>query len=260
LYDRVGAAALSAFLVPVVVARQTLLRSQMYFDTRAAYASRESALRSLMNQIQQERADERRLIAADLHDEVLQPLFKVTLMAQVLKTELATGRLLEMDQDLPELLSAAEAANESIRSLVGELRLSTLGGGGLMSALTRLVEDWQRQTATPIELSLSGINLEAPQDLAMYQIAKEALANAITHAGATSIRITALKEGKAMVLCVEDDGRGFDASRDTIGHYGIPIMRERAMIASGTLYVDSVPGKGTRVVLSMPTQTNDAAP
>src|SRR5439155_1571476 len=100
-----------------------------------AYRSREQALQQVTNQIGQERMDERRLIAAELHDEVLQPLFKVTLMAQVLKADLARGQLLELDQDVPELLTASDLASTTLRELIGDLRRSALGRGGVSSSL-----------------------------------------------------------------------------------------------------------------------------
>src|SRR5207247_8086274 len=116
----------------------------MFIDTRRAYRSREAALAELSKRMHEERSDERRLIAADLHDEVLQPLFKVTLMAQVLKGDLGCGHLLEMDQDLPALLTAADLASSTLREPIGDLRRSTLGRGGwglAVESLARRVTD-----------------------------------------------------------------------------------------------------------------------
>ena len=124
LYDDVHSWILILFLGPTLLGRHALLRSQMLVETKTAFESRGSALAQVEHRIHEERSDERRLIAADLHDEVLQPLFKVTLMAQVLKSDLATGRLLEMDNDLPDLLDAAEVAATSLRQLIGDLRSS----------------------------------------------------------------------------------------------------------------------------------------
>jgi signal transduction histidine kinase len=93
LCDQLHPAALFAFLAPTLLGRQALKSSQMFIDTKQAYRSSQEALRQITQQIHEERSDERRLIAADLHDDVLQPLFKVTLTAQVLKAELSKGRL-----------------------------------------------------------------------------------------------------------------------------------------------------------------------
>jgi signal transduction histidine kinase len=140
LYQAAHFWALLAFVSPTLLGRQVLARSQMFIDTRRAYRSRETALVELSKRMYEERSDERHLIAADLHDEVLQPLFKVTLMAQVLKGDLSGGRLLEMDEDLPELLTAAELASSTLRELIGDLRRSSLGRGGLGQALESLAQ------------------------------------------------------------------------------------------------------------------------
>src|SRR5262249_49983114 len=140
MYLEIGPWSLTAFLAPVLLGRQMLVRSQMLVDTTAAYRSRERAISEISKRIRDERRDERRLIAADLHDEVLQPLFKVSLMAQVLKEDLSRGKLLELDQDLPELLTAADLASGSLRDLIRDIRQSSLGRGGLAPALSRLVD------------------------------------------------------------------------------------------------------------------------
>src|SRR5205807_10329913 len=126
--------------------------SQMVVDLHSAYRSREGALVDVSKRIFEERSDERRIIAADLHDEVLQPLFKVTLMAQVLKADLASGRLLEMDSDLPELMRAAELASTTLRELIGDLRRSPIGRGGLGQALRALAKGIADRASMPLDI------------------------------------------------------------------------------------------------------------
>jgi signal transduction histidine kinase len=249
LYRQIEPWALLAFLAPTLLSRQVLSKSQAYLDTKRAYRSREGALARISGQILQERTDERRLIAADLHDEVLQPLFKVSLLAHVLKTELATGRLLEMDEDLPELLSSAEMAARTLRGLIGDLRSSTLGRGGLRPALESLVRGFTQQTNARIQSTLAAVEVEPEQELAIYQIAKEAVGNAISHSHARSIWVDLFGDRNGIVLSVRDDGSGFDPTADRPGHYGIHIMGERAESAGGSLFIDSIPGHGCTVAL-----------
>jgi signal transduction histidine kinase len=247
LYRQIEPWALLAFLAPTLLSRQVLLKSQAYIETNRAYRSREGALVRISGQILQERTDERRLIAADLHDEVLQPLFRVSLLAQVLKTELATGRLLEMDEDLPELLSSTEMAVRALRSLVGDLRKSTLGRGGLKPALESLVRSFTQQTDATIRSTLAEVEVSPEQELAIYQIAKEAVGNAVTHSRATSILVELAGDRTGVVLSVRDDGSGFDPVSDRPGHYGIHIMAQRAEAAGGSLFIDSVPRHGCAI-------------
>jgi signal transduction histidine kinase len=251
-YNLVGLWALMAFLMPLLLSRQVLMRSQMWLEAARAYKRRERALAEITRRIAEERLDERRLIAADLHDEVLQPLFKVSLMAHVLKADLAGGRLLELDEDLPELVSATEMASGSLRGVIGDLRRSTLGREGLSVALKNLVRIASRQSSAKLEAAIGEIEADPVQQLAVYQIAKEALHNAIVHSRATKIRLELAQEGGDIRLLVEDDGIGFDTEFEQEEHFGIHLMRERASIAAGHLFLDSVPGQGCRVQLIVP--------
>jgi signal transduction histidine kinase len=251
LYDLIGLFALVAFLAPTLLGRQTLDRSQMSIDTARAYRSREAALAQISNQIYEERTDERRLIAADLHDEVLQPLFKVTLMAQVLKTDLASGHLLEMDQDLPELLTAADLASSTLRDLIGDLRRSALGRDGLPPALMSLIRSTAQQTPIKVHADVGSVRLEPDAELVVYQIAKEALGNAITHSTAANVWVQLANDSEAALLSIRDDGTGFDPLHERAGHYGIAIMKERASAIGANLYIDSWPGRGTKIELTI---------
>jgi signal transduction histidine kinase len=251
-YDRLQPVVLFAFLVPTLLGRQTLKRSQMLINTRQAYRSSEEALRQISRQIHDERSDERKLIAADLHDEVLQPLFKVTLMSHVLKADLSQGRLLEIEEDLPQLITAAELASNTLRELIGNLRRSSLGLGGLPQALLRLVRTLSAGTDIAIHPSVEPIDVEAPHEIALYQIAKEALANSLNHSKASNVWIELSNEDRVVRLTIKDDGRGFAESAVQDGHYGLLIMKERATAVGGHIFVDSVRGRGVCVTTLLP--------
>jgi signal transduction histidine kinase len=252
LYHQIGAWALLASLGPVLLGRQVLMRSEMWIEASRAHRSGEQALRQLSNQIEEERTDERRLIAADLHDEVLQPLFRVTLLSHVIKADLASGRLLAIDEDLPELLTAAELASGTLRDLIRDLRRSTLGRGGLGPSLANLIRRVQDQTQARIDFSIARVEVGPPNQIAIYQIAKEAMTNALQHSEARIIRMELKDEEDALRLSVGDDGVGFDPFLAKEGHFGLHIMRERAAAIGGNLYIDSVPGQGCSIVLTVP--------
>jgi signal transduction histidine kinase len=256
LYDQVHPWALLAFLGPTLLSRQVLLRSQSFLDVSDAYRSRGAVLNRISHQIHEERSDERKLIAADLHDEVLQPLYKVQLMAHVLKGDLATGRLLEMDQDLPELLAAAELASGTLREFIGDLRRSTVGRGGLCRALTSLIRQLERHTPMSIHAQVQEVATDPKKELAVYQIAKEAIANAISHSRADNLWIELAEDHDLIRLLVRDDGIGFDPISGREGHFGIHIMRERAASVDGHLSIDSSPGGGSSLVLDVSAVTN----
>ena len=252
LYAAVSLWALPAFLAPVLVGRQALSQSQRSLEVSLAYEARESAVREISRQVQSEREDERRLIAADLHDEILQPLYTVEVMAQVVKHDLASGRLFELERDVRDLVRSADAAGDLLRSRIGNLRESNLGSGGLRQALQYLVASLQTQTRAHLTADIQAVHADASCELIAYQVAKEALSNAVAHSGASQIRLTLALAADELYLVVEDDGRGFDPATVPINHYGLLIMRERAAAASGELYIDSSLGQGTRVTLHLP--------
>jgi len=252
LYERTGTWALLAFMGPTLLGRQVLERSQMFIDTRRAYMSTETAFRQLSRQIDQERNDERRMIAADLHDEVIPPLFQVSLMAEVVKRDLAGGLLLDLERDLPDVVIAANSASEQLRALIGDLRSSGLGRGGIGAALSRLTEVLSTEGGAQIHTSIQDVEADSMTQLTLYQIAKEALSNALQHSGASNIWVELASDEDMLRLIVKDDGKGFDPYVQKADHYGLHVMRERAQSVAGSLYVDSAPRAGCSVTGLIP--------
>jgi signal transduction histidine kinase len=251
LFDQVRLWALPAFIAPSLLGRQVLSRSQMLTDAVRAYRDAEEALIHVSKQIQEERYDERRLIAADLHDEVLQPLFNVSLMAQVVKGDLATGRLLEADEDLPQLVSAAERASSTLRGLISDLRKSPLGRRGIDSALKSMSQTLEVHTRARIHVTIQEVELPSHHQLVLYQIAREAVLNSVTHSRARNIWLDLSADKAGVHLAIRDDGVGFDPEMTPEGHFGLQIMRERAASVGLAFDLWSQPGKGTRVRLHM---------
>ena len=93
-----------AFIVPLALAKGVFEQSRQVLQLRRDADQQTAALVSATDAIASERRDERQVLAGELHDEVLPPLFKVHLMGQVLQQDIETGRLLNLDDDLPELL------------------------------------------------------------------------------------------------------------------------------------------------------------
>jgi signal transduction histidine kinase len=210
-------------------------------------------MREASERIVDERKDERLSIAAGLHDDVLPPLFRVHLMGQVLRQELATGRLLALEDDLPELLRATDEASETVRSLIRDLRTSPLGTAGLSRTLELLVRDLSLETDISLEADIDEVAGSPVVDLLTYQVAREALRNAIRHSHAGSVRISLRRDGDDIRLVVEDDGVGFSQlGVDTQHHFGLALMKERVELGGGLLQVDSAAGSGTRVVARLP--------
>lgn len=86
----------------------------------------------------------------------------------------------------------------------------------------------------------------------IYRVAQEALENVLTHAGAKNLLLSLSQAEEAITLSVRDDGAGFDPEQaDRFGHFGLLGMRERAEMAGGNLKVESSPGAGTSILLTI---------
>jgi signal transduction histidine kinase len=248
-----GAWGLIACLAPLGLARQLFSQSRQLDAASASLKEKDRALVLSADLVLDERRDERMAVAGELHDEVLPPLFKVHLMGQVLRQDLKAGRLLALDEDIPELIAATEAAQEAIRCVVRDLRRSSLGPGGLNSTLELLCETLSNSGCPKIQLDLEDVGGSSVVQLLAYQIAREALNNAARHSKATEIKLSLSRQGDFVRLVVEDDGVGFVAfeiNQET--HFGLQLIRERAESAGGSAYIDSALGTGTVVSVLLP--------
>jgi two-component system sensor histidine kinase UhpB len=196
--------------------------------------------------------DERRRVARELHDGVGQ-----TLTALLLQIDRA-ARVLPGD-DLEEVRDAARAALEDVRAIARGLRPEVLDDLGLPSALTALATSFARSTGIPVTRRIAADlpPLGQERDLAAYRIAQEGLANAARHAAADEIELSLQRRPDGVVLRIADDGRGLPPSEPT-GPGGLRWMRERALLAGGSLRLLSTPRGGTVVELVLPVEAGSA--
>ncbi len=189
-----------------------------------------------------------------LHDEIGQILSAVGLHLDVLRMDLeqqapeAAGRI-------GEIQGLLEKAFERVRELSYDLNPNRAERAGLTTALHRLVGECREASQRKIRLLCdASVRVSGPAATAMYQIAECALSNALRHSGASKIEIF-VRPGKAgAVLEVRDDGRGFDPAEVAANPtgLGIPLMQCFADRAGLELEVESEPGKGTIVRVTLP--------
>jgi signal transduction histidine kinase len=248
-YRDAGQWALAEFIVPLLLARQVFADGRK-LDAQAVEVKRaQRALTDVTSTIAEERQDERARIAAALHDDVQQALYNATLHAEVIREELKTGRLLALEDDVPRLLQANQAARSLLREVIKNLTRSEFGVGGLASTLRLLVADLSSTWKGRIEAHAEEAGGTPEVQLLVYQIAREALLNAVRHSRGSSIQIRLFRDGGDIGLLVMDDGQGFQVEAvDPDQHFGLEIMRERAHLAGGTLEINSRSGEGTKIV------------
>ncbi len=194
---------------------------------------------------------DRRRLAADLHDGVLQQLTAAELSLARLRRRFVGEQALTL---LDQVVGLIRGSDEGLRHLVSSLRPPVLDlPGGLDSALRAELEAvvgrngiaWQlhegRGAATPVHVAHGA-----------FRIVQEALVNSVKHSAARRVIVT-VDRSDGLRLTVRDDGRGFDPSAvRQAGHLGLTLMRERAELLGGTLLVSSHPGRGTAVELHVP--------
>ncbi|HET7272787.1 MAG TPA: PAS domain-containing protein [Rubrobacter sp.] len=200
--------------------------------------------------------EERRRIARDLHDVVLQDL-SGTLQSLRL-THLRKD--LHPEVDLGEELEALGRATSGLRSAIYDLRHEKKRP--FAKSVESLVE-LSRHAAPGCEIGLSIEHLpaELPDEVGveLLRVLQEALINARRHSGARNVQVTSWMEGQNLLAEVTDDGRGFDPDSVRAG-VGLSAMRERVERLGGEIRIHSRPGEGTRVLVRVPKEDDTQDP
>lgn len=161
----------------------------------------------------------------------------------------------------PESLAAAtgEAVERleqeigNLRALITDLRPAALDEFGAKGALETLALRVERN-GIEVALSVELAERHTPElEAAIYRIVQEALTNTVKHGGVTKARVEVSEDGATVHVVVRDDGAGFDPGAATAG-FGLLGMRERVELLGGTLDIESTPGTGTTVRVSLPAQ------
>ncbi len=248
-----GAWAVALFLLPLLLARQMFFRSRALEEATNELRVRGRVLELLSNRMAEERLDERQQVAKYLHDDLSQRLFRLGVHADVARKHLEAGETQQALELLARIRADRDDASETVRGLLRDLHTATLGRTGLSDALHVFTADLESESKARIHVFVDEFELPAPIQLLAYQIAREAILNAVNHGGPTNVWVSLREMPEDLRLEVRDDGKGFDPeTEESDGHYGLSIMRERAGLAGGTIRIDSAPGAGAKVTVSLP--------
>ena len=215
-----------------------------------------SQLQSMASALALAEERERLRIAEGLHDNVVQNLavaaFRLDAMTQSLAVE-ATA------YDIQVVRDAVGAAIADLRSLSFELSPPFLHEEGLEPALKCLVGEFEHEYGIRTVFSDDGLEKKVGEEqrVTLYRSTQELMKNAIKHAHADCITVSAARSGETLHIRVEDNGRGFDC--DTIQErssivtgFGLYSIRKRMSILGGAMIVESHPGRGTVITLAVP--------
>lgn len=215
--------------------------------------------RQLTHLIQRHIEDERRSLARELHDELGQYVTAIKTFAVAIANK-AKGEMPGIESHAQTIVSAANHIYDGMHNIIRHLRPGSLDNLGLSEALKDAVADWQLQNPkVSFSLSLEG-KLELlgeSLNINLYRIVQESVTNALRHAQASSIDISlARHENGNLTLSIKDNGIGMNMCNvDQNRHFGLLGMRERTQALYGNFSIDSLPGSGCSISVTIPGST-----
>jgi len=221
-------------------------------------------LRRLSAKLVHAQEEERRVIARELHDEVGQALTAIKLELSV--AERTLDRQVGTNEALNGVRAISDRALQSVRDLSHLLHPALLDDIGLSAALDLQLQSFSKRSGIRTELLQIGMEhrLAPDVELCLYRVAQEGLTNVARHANASSCRVHLRRVPDSVELAVEDDGRGFvpPAADGNLMHGGLGLLgiRERVTGLNGSIRLDSVPGRGTRLTVVVPIALGAGSP
>jgi signal transduction histidine kinase len=209
-------------------------------------------LKRLSAELVSAQESERRRISRELHDEVGQVLSAIMLGLGNLRSALRDNNSAEAFRQLQLVEDMTERNASVVRNISLLLRPTMLDDLGLIPALKWLAREVSRTGSMKVDIAAESFVDDVPEEhrTCVFRVVQEALRNAARHSGALTARVCVQEEAGLLRLVVQDDGKGFSPSLET--GLGILGMQERIMSLSGTMRLDSNPGRGTVVTFELP--------
>lgn len=246
------------------------LRLMRAFINQAAVAFQNAQLyqnlRAERDRIIEAEASARAKLARDLHDGPTQSMAALAMRLDFIR--------LLLDRDPPEAKQELEQAREAVmrvgkdlRGLLFTLRPLTLETQGLSAALKQYEQRLRDTDNVPIHVQPGNFGSELDINVAstVFGVIEEAVNNARKHAKGANIHVAVQQQGNSLVATVRDEGPGFDVNNvasnySTRGSLGMVNMRDRARLVEGKFNIESAPGRGTRVTITVPLANRQTKP
>ncbi len=253
-------------IVPEVLCAKVRVFVDLYYtqrrlmlQTQALQESRQ-LLRQLASHQEKIKEEERKRIAREIHDELGQNLLALRIDASLLH-ERTLGTHPILNRKAKFALDHIDATIKSVRAIINDLRPAVLDLG-LQAAIEWQVEEFRRRSGIACQLNVGtedfGRALEEHTATALFRILQESLTNVLRHARASAVRVTLACRSNHFSMEIADNGVGFAAEdREKRQSFGLQGMEERLRALSGSLSIDSAPGAGTTVTVSVPVSAAD---
>jgi two-component system, NarL family, sensor histidine kinase UhpB len=201
---------------------------------------------------------ERIRIAHELQEETAQSLTAVMLSLRVAR---ATPDPVSRDLLLDEVRSGLAQVTDSVRRYARGLHAPALQDLGVVAAIEAYAMSLAGGAGPELHVAAADIRglLSRDVELALFRIVQEALTNAMRYSDASRVEVSVTVASDAVLVTVEDDGRGFDLTAREAEYpcLGLLAMRERALYVGGEASVESTPGEGTRILVRLPMHRSD---
>lgn len=209
---------------------------------------------------------ERERIARDLHDDMGQLLGYVNTKVAAVRLLLESGQVGAAGKNLVHLEEAAQRLSVDVRKAILDLRASSSAqmGGDLGSMLGNYIEQFNRLGvfSATLDVGTGHGEFSVPPETGMQvlRIVQEAITNTMKHAGTTEIAVILKGRDDFIELNISDNGSGFELAsleKSAYPHFGMSNMRERVEQLGGLFEVDTKPGAGTKVIVSIPIERRE---
>lgn len=253
-----GSAVVAVYAVSALVLRLYLTTAEKAQVTRRLEQSvrslkhAEEERKALLDRVLQSAEQERRRIAADLHDSSVQNLTALTFDLERARRRVERHDIARGAQLLERVGEQLSEEVRSLRRLMADIRPPLLDEWGLEGALREHVEMLRMRAGVECAVRAELTErLDPERETVLYRVAQEALANVAKHAGAKRAWLSLRERNGSVILELGDDGAGFvpqtvtELVRD--GHFGLTVMRERVELAGGSWELKSRPGMGTTI-------------
>ncbi len=268
-YLNFGGIFLFLFLGWIIISHYVRMNKQVITSQEVAIKNQQIANKAIQNEkaIKEQFAqnlissqeEERKRIAGELHDSLGQELLIIK-NRSILAIENINDEN-SVRQHFDEISSLSSQAINEVREITYNLRPFHLDRIGLTKAIHSLVTRVQSSSGINFKMFIDEIDNVFPKDseINIYRMIQEGINNILKHSQATSVVLTISKEEAGVLILIQDDGTGFIADeknpKSIKNGFGLIGIRERAMFLKGEMEIDSSPGKGTKIKITLPTLT-----
>jgi ABC-type sugar transport system ATPase subunit len=239
---------------------RTSLNRQLFEHLRtqiAALGQLTTALQATQRRLITEREDERKALAREIHDQVIQDLLGFNYRLEEIENADAAAAL---QKDVASIRNGIRNVVSELRQICSDLRPPTIDHHGLSAAIDSLAHDWAERSNIQVHLEIDPALGRLPEtiELSVFRIVQEGLSNIRKHAGARHVRLSVQRTPSAsLLLRLEDDGQGLSIPTDLASlsvnkHFGIVGISERVALLGGTMNIDSLKGDGMILQVEIP--------